>query len=84
MKGKTGKMESCGAVCKDTGCGCKCHHMGKKMKGLAVLLIGLILLAKYRGWLTPLTADTLWTLILCLIGIKMLVKSMCNCCGTCK
>ena len=79
MKGKTGK-ECCETACK-TGCGCRCH---KSMKGMALLIVGLIFLAKARGWLAPMTADTIWPLVLVVVGVMALLKGMCKCCGTCK
>ncbi len=77
MRGMAGKkeemmcptMQGCG-LCR---CVCKCG------KGLGLLLVGLIFLAKTRGWMSAMMADTLWPLVLVVLGALMLLSSACPC-----
>ena len=71
-----GKMES-GGMCK-----CPCHGVGKSAAGVGVLLLGLVFLAKNRGWMGAGLADTLWPLVLVLYGVLCVGKKLCKCCGS--
>ena len=57
-----------------------CSGMCRFGKGLGLLVVGLLFLAKNRGWMSMSLADTLWPLVLVVLGAGFVMKGLCKCC----
>lgn len=60
----------------ETKCGCPCH----KMKGLFVVLFGLVFLLRSFGVISDHFASIAWPTIVILGGLKVMFRGMCKCC----
>ena len=57
---------------------CKCTH--HKMKGVFVVVFGLLFLGGTLGWWESNVVNVGWPILVILAGLSKLTKGMCKCC----